>query len=305
MARSDGDELAVLSCYSVKVRCLFKFAALLWQHVTAFMQRQGWRRSQLDGVAPAAWQERSLSWTLDRYSHSYRKLWMGCLGLEEAGMRFSLSPCSTFPSAGATWSFHLPFSLISAQSYRYPTRAAIASQPQKIHSRENLRNLARLSFAHEKTEPTGEVTCPALKRQRWYLDLRLLLCSPVPRPHPGLIHVSFPVPGFLLCLLPMALGVFKTGPWPDGMWKGWRLLSRKLVPDVTSPEVALRAPALPAPPPLYRKSSFPDSPGQVCPELLLLPTWPWLSCLRWPASLGGGIPQGRVPGIPQPPSLCS
>lgn len=79
MARSDGDELAVLSCYSVKVRCLFKFAALLWQHVTAFMQRQGWRRSQLDGVAPAAWQERSLSWTLDRYSHSYRKLWMGCV----------------------------------------------------------------------------------------------------------------------------------------------------------------------------------------------------------------------------------
>lgn len=158
------------------------------------------------------------------------------------------------------------FSLISAQSYRYPTRTAIASQPQKIHSRENLRNLAQLSFAHEKTEPTGEVTCPALKRQRWYLDPRLLLCSPVPRPHPGLIHVSFPVPGFLLCLLPMALGVFKTGPWPDSMWKGWRLLSRKLVPDVTSPEVALRAPALPAPPPLYRKSSFPDSPGQVCPS---------------------------------------
>lgn len=118
----------------------------------------------------------------------------------------------------------------------------------------------------KKTEPTGEVTCPALKRQRWYLDPRLLLCSPVPRPHPGLIHVSFPVPGFLLCLLPMALGVFKTGPWPDGMWKGWRLLSRNLVPDVTSPEVALRAPALPAPPPLYRKSSFPDSPGQVCPS---------------------------------------
>lgn len=42
------------------------------------------------------------------------------------------------------------FSLISAQSYRYPTRTAIASQAQKIHSRENLRNLARLSFAHEK-----------------------------------------------------------------------------------------------------------------------------------------------------------
>lgn len=69
----------------------------------------------------------------------------------------------------------------------------------------------------------------APKRQSRILDVRLFLGFSVPHPHPILVPILFPVPGFLLCLLLMALGIFKARLWPHNMWKGWRLLPRNPV----------------------------------------------------------------------------
>ena len=71
-------------------------------------------------------------------------------------------------------------------------------------------------------------------------------------------------------------------------------LERGGVPDVPDPDIALSAPARPSrgtwsqhPPPL--KSSFADSPGQGCPELLLLLTLRGIAC----PACGGSPPWGQ------------
>lgn len=186
-----------------------------------------------------------------------QKILDGMLGLgRDWSAFFLLSPFPTFPSRQGllqglvrTKLPHLPFSLSTPSPIGTPPGHHHLPPTWEIQSTENLRNLVELSFTCGETEPGGEVTHLAPKRQSRILDARLFLCFSVPHPHPILVPILFPVPGFLLCLLLMALGIFKARLWPHNMWKGWRLLPRNPVlggPDVTSPDGALSAPAVPS-----------------------------------------------------------
>lgn len=70
MTGRGGDELAVLNCYCVKVRCLFKFTALA---VAARYSLHA--ENPALGKATSAWQERTQAtlWLLQNTAHILEK----------------------------------------------------------------------------------------------------------------------------------------------------------------------------------------------------------------------------------------
>ena len=96
-AKSGGDESAVLSCYYIKVRCLFKFTALA---AGAYDSRMGDGGNPAGSVAACARQERRLGGTQiapDCYSPTLRKALVGMHGWGRTGVPFFLSPALHLP----------------------------------------------------------------------------------------------------------------------------------------------------------------------------------------------------------------
>lgn len=126
MARGAGDELAVFSCYFIKVRYLFEFTAPLWQHIIAFMQHRWWLeassvlcgRSGRKGV----WVAHGLLW-IATHILVESSGWDASVGKSA----FFLSSFPTFPSAVllglaiTRWGFPTCPSLTICQSYWYTT----------------------------------------------------------------------------------------------------------------------------------------------------------------------------------------
>lgn len=135
-----------------------------------------------------------------------QKVLDGMLGLgRDWSAFFPLSPFPTFPSWQGllqglvrTKLPHLPFSLVHTQSrqghHHFPPT-------WEIQSTENLRNLVELSFTRGETEPGGEVTHLAPKRQSRILDVRLFRGFSVPHPIPAsfLSCSQFPASCYACC----------------------------------------------------------------------------------------------------------
>lgn len=128
VATSGGDELAVLNCYYIKVRCLFKFTALaVAAHYSLHAASVMVESPAL--LAASARPARRLSCalvTLDCSSRSCRKCWMRCVGREELGCLSSSLSTSHLPlsktSTGLALLSHITHCLSSlsvSQSYQH------------------------------------------------------------------------------------------------------------------------------------------------------------------------------------------